>query len=346
MATETPEAPRTAEDPQPGEPAPGRRPPGPRATAAARARSARAARRRRRARPWLLLAPALLTVGALLLWPLGRVVWMSFQDYGLREIVSGRTNFTGTDNYAEILGSSYLWTTVLPNTVLFAAACVVLTVVLGTLVALLLQRLGPFWRNLTAGTIMMAWAMPAVTGTYVWIWLFDPLNGAVVQSLGGLGLLDPTATNWFTGRFSFYAIATLNVVHHGFPFVAVTVYAGLLTIPRELTEAGIVDGAGAWQRFWTITVPSIKPVFLVVVILSTIWDFKVFVQLYLMPGGNGANPQVLNLGVWSYVESFAQRQYGMGAAIAVLLTLLLLGITVGYVRALFSESSGEKGDRL
>lgn len=298
----------------------------------------RRARRRRALRPWLLLTPALLAVAGLLMWPLARVLWMSVQDYGLREIVSGDTNYIGLDNYTEILGQSYLWTRVLPNTILFAFACVSLTLILGTLVALLLQRLGNTWRTITASVIMMAWAMPAVTGTYVWIWLFDPLNGAAIQALGGLGLVDPGDTNWFTERLSFYAIATLNVVHHSFPFVAVTVFAGLLTIPRELHEAGIVDGASAWQRFWAITVPSIKPVFMVVIILSTIWDFKVFVQLYLMPGGNGANRDVLNLGVWSYVESFAQRQYGMGSAIAVLLTLLLLGITVVYIRTLFRES--------
>ena len=294
--------------------------------------------RRRAAAPWLLLAPALLAVCGLLFWPMARVVWMSLQDYGLPEIVSGSTNYIGLANYTEILGQSYLWTTVLPNTIGFALACVSLTVILGTLVALLLERLGPLWRTITGSVIMMAWAMPAVTGTYVWIWLFDPLNGAVVGGLGGLGIVDAGDTNWFTDRLGFYAIATLNVVHHSFPFVAITVFAGLLTIPRELHEAGIVDGANAWQRFWSITVPTIKPVFLVVVILSTIWDFKVFVQLYLMPGGSGANPEVLNLGVWSYVESFAQRQYGMGSAIAVLLTLLLLGITVVYIRTLFKES--------
>ncbi|WP_461029921.1 carbohydrate ABC transporter permease, partial [Streptomyces sparsus] len=295
-------------------------------------------RRRHRRRPWLLLAPALLAVAGLLVWPLARVVWMSFQDYGLREIVSGESNYNGLANYREILGRPYLWTTVLPNTVLFAAACVTLTVVLGTLVALLLQRLGPVWRTLCSSVLMMAWAMPAVTGTYVWIWLFDPLNGGVVQLLGGLGLVDPADTNWFTGRLSFYAIATLNVVHHSFPFVAVTVFAGLLTVPRELHEAAVIDGANAWQRFWSVTVPSIRGVFAVVVILSTIWDFKVFVQLYLMPGGNGANREVLNLGVWSYVESFAQRQYGMGATVAVLLTLLLLAVTAVYIRTLFKES--------
>lgn len=299
---------------------------------------ARRRRRQRAAAPWLLLAPALLAVGGLLLWPLTRVVWMSLQDYGLPEIVSGSTNYIGFANYTEILGQSYLWTTVLPNTIGFAFTCVALTVILGTLVALLLERLGPIWRTITASMIMMAWAMPAVTGTYVWIWLFDPLNGAVVGGLGSLGVVDPGDTNWFTDRLSFYAIATLNVVHHSFPFVAVTVFAGLLTIPKELHEAAIIDGANAWQRFWSVTVPTIKPIFMVVIILSTIWDFKVFVQLYLMPGGSGANPEVLNLGVWSYVESFAQSQYGMGSAIAVLLTVLLLGITVIYIRTLFKES--------
>ncbi|MDT0344690.1 carbohydrate ABC transporter permease [Streptomyces litchfieldiae] len=303
---------------------------------AARA-SRRAARVRRALHPWLLLAPALAVLALLLFWPLVRVVLLSFQDYGLRQINTGESNYTGLDNYREILGDSFLWTTVLPNTVVFALTCVVLTVVVGTLVALLLQRLGRTWRFICSTVIMMAWAMPAVTGTYVWIWIFDPLDGVVSGGLDGLGMIEPRETNWFTDRWSFYAIATLNVVHHGFPFVAITVYAALLTIPRELPEAALVDGAGAWQRFWRITVPTIRPVFMVVTILSTIWDFKVFAQIYLMPGGAGSNPDVLNLGVWSYTQSFARNQYGMGSAIAVLLTLLLLAITVIYVRALSKE---------
>ncbi|RBM19872.1 sugar ABC transporter permease [Streptomyces sp. PT12] len=302
------------------------------------ARAARRAAWARASRPWLLLAPALAVLAVLLFWPLVRVLLLSFQDYGLRQINTGESNYTGLDNYREILGDSFLWTTVLPNTVGFAAACVALTVVVGTLVALLLQRLGRAWRVICSTAVMMAWAMPAVTGTYVWIWVFDPLDGVVSGGLDGLGLIEPRETNWFTERWSFYAIATLNVVHHGFPFVAITVYAALLTIPRELPEAATVDGANAWQRFRHITVPTIRPVFMVVTILSIIWDFKVFAQIYLMPGGAGANPDVLNLGVWSYIESFSRNQYGLGSAIAVLLTLLLLAITVVYVRALSRES--------
>jgi len=288
-------------------------------------------------RPWLLLAPALVVLGVLLLWPLVRVVLLSLQDYGLRQIASGESNWIGLQNYADILGDSYLWTVVLPNTVLFALACVVLTVVLGTAVALFLNTLGPVWRGVGATAIMVAWAVPAITGTYVWIWIFDPLNGLVASVLEGVGAIEPGTVNWFTERLSFYAIATLNVVHHGFPFVAITVLAGLMTIPHELHEAAKVDGATAWRRFWSITAPILRPVFAVVTILSTIWDFKVFTQIYLMPGGNGGNKDVFNLGVWSYIQSFAQGKYGMGSAIAVLLTLILLAITLVYMRTLFKE---------
>ena len=88
---------------------------------------------------------------------------------------------------------------------------------------------------------------------------------------------------------------------------------------------------------WVLLAPILRPVFAVVTILSTIWDFKVFTQIYLMPGGNGGNKDVFNLGVWSYIESFAQGKYGMGSAIAVLLTVILLGITLVYMRTLFKE---------
>lgn len=292
---------------------------------------------RRASRPWLLLAPTLVILGVLLLWPLARVVNLSFQEYGLRQLASGETNYVGLDNYREILGSEYLWTVVLPNTVGFAVACVVLTVGLGTLVALFLNMLGTVWRSVCSTAIMVAWAVPAITGTYVWVWLFDPLNGLVANVLSSLGVIDPGTVNWFADRFGFYSIATLNVVHHGFPFVAITILAGLMTVPVELYEAAIMDGANAWRRFWQITVPMLKPIFAVVTILSTIWDFKVFTQIYLMPGGNGGNAEVFNLGVWSYIQSFAQGKYGMGSAIAVLLTGILLVITVVYMRTLFKE---------
>ena len=288
------------------------------------------------ARPWLLLAPGLAILGVLMLWPLVQVFIYSLQDYGLREINTGEFNWIGLDNYVEALTNPTLWTVVLPNTVGFAAVAVFVTVAVGTLVALLLARLGTTWRVIVSSCIMVAWAMPAVTGTYVWTFIFDADRGIFNTVLKDLGLMDDPV-NWFTNQWSFYAIVLLNVVHHGFPFVAITVLAGLLGVSKEMLEAAALDGAGAWRRFWKIIFPTLRPVFSVVIILSTIWDFKVFAQVYLMPGGGGGNRQVLNLGVWSYVESFGQNRYGFGAALAVLLTLVLIGITIVYIRSLMKE---------
>lgn len=288
-------------------------------------------------RPWWLLAPTLAVIGILLLWPMVRVLTLSFQDFGLRELVRGEAEFVGFSNYTSVLTDSRLWLVAFPNTVVFALVCVALTVTVGTLVALLLHRLSPGWRTVVLMSVMAAWAVPAVTGTYVWVYLFDARAGFLTGVLGQLGLIDIATQNLFTERGWFFAIATLNVVHHGFPFVAVTVLAGLVTIPSELPEAAMIDGANAWQRFRHITLPMLKPVFAIVTILSTIWDFKVFTQIYLMPGGDGSNREVLNLGTWSYITAMSQNQFGLGAAIAVLLTLLLLGITALYLRTLFKE---------
>lgn len=288
-------------------------------------------------RPWLLLGPALVVLAGLLLYPLYRVVALSLQEFGLRQLVTGETQWIGLGNYREVVSDPLLWRVALPNTVIFAAVNVALTVIVGTLIALLLAKVRPWTRGLLTSVIMVAWAVPAVTGTYVWVFLFDPRAGVVMRVLDTVGVVDPDTTNWFTERLPFYAIATLNVVHHGFPFVAITILAGLMTLPQDTMEAAVMDGAGSWHRFWYVTVPLLKPVFAVVTILSTIWDFKVFTQIYLMPGGDGTNRDVLNLGTWSYITAISQNRYGLGAAIAVLLTLLLLVITGVYLRALFKQ---------
>lgn len=287
-------------------------------------------------RPWLLLAAPLAVIAILLLWPIIRVTYLAFHAYGLKEVIAGKPTFIGLDNFREVLGGNYLWETVLPNTLVFAFVAVVGTIVLGTLVALLLQRLGPVGRAIVIGSALLAWALPAVTGTYIWVWIFEPDSGIVHSALQGLGI-GSGDFNWFTERWSFYAIATLNVIHHSFPFVAITIFAGLSTVPEELHEAAQLDGASAWRRFWSITVPIMRPVFAVVTILSTIWDFKVFAQIYLMPGGDGGNEEIFNLGVWSYITALTKTDYGLGSAIAVLLTVVLLVITMLYVRVLFRE---------
>ena len=124
---------------------------------------------------------------------------------------------------------------------------------------------------------------------------------------------------------------SLVVVWGALPFVAITVHAGLTQVPAELEEAARVDGAGPWQVFRHITFPVLKPIFLILATLSTIWDFKVFTQIWVMLNQRPSREYFL-LGIWSYSESFGVTRYGKGAAIAVVMVLLLLGLTFFYVR--------------
>ena len=202
---------------------------------------------------------------------------------------------------------------------------------------LLLARLGTTWRVIVSSCIMVAWAMPAVTGTYVWTLIFDADRGIFNDVL-----MEPRPH----GR-------PRQLVHE--PVVVLRDRAAerrcttasrssrspcspaCSASPRRCWRPPSMDGAGAFRRFLKIIFPTLRQVFSVVIILSTIWDFKVFAQVYLMPGGAGSNRSVLNLGVWSYVESFGQNRYGFGSALAVLLTLVLIGITIVYIRSLMKE---------
>ncbi|MFI7026512.1 carbohydrate ABC transporter permease [Micromonospora sp. NPDC049900] len=315
---------------------------------AAAARETPVRRRRRVDRlPYLLLLPCLVIIGVLLLWPLGQVVVMSFHRLdNVRQLRGDRDwPWIGLGNYTQILSDPFFWT-VLRNTVLFAAANVALTMVLGTLVGLLLNRLGRRMAAFVASCVMLAWATPALTGTIVWKWIFNDTSGLVTWAFNALpdglsqalfGRTDWTGYGWFNSPLLFFAILTLVVVWHSFPFVAVSVLAGLKSVPSELHEAARVDGAGPWRVFWQVTVPLLRPVFGILVVLSTIWDFKVFTQYYVLAGGTQDRPTFM-LSVYSYAEAFSPPpKYGLGAAVAVILTLILLVVTGVYVRMVLKQ---------
>ena len=186
---------------------------------------------------------------------------------------------------------------------------------------------------------LLAWATPPVSASVLFYWLFNPDGGLVDWSLARMphwlvGSTDWAGFNWTTsGALPAYTVAIVLVVWQGFPFIAVAVLAGLNTVPAELLEAARVDGAGAWHGFWRITFPLLKPIFLVLLLLSVIWDFNVFTQTYLLTGGLG-NRDEFNLSLYLYDKAFTfPPSYGLGGALALILTVILLIITVGYVRA-------------
>jgi N,N'-diacetylchitobiose transport system permease protein len=290
-------------------------------------------RRRRRLAPlvpYALLAPALLVLAAILGFPMSRLVSLSFQRYGLKELFAGKGTWIGLENYRDILTDSFFWTVVV-RTLLFAAVAVGLTMVLGTLVALLLRNLGRRMRVAVTAGLVAAWAMPTLTAISIWQWLFDYEFGVVNYLLTRLGADGFTQHNWFDQPLQGFTVIMIVVVWGALPFVAITLHAGLTQVPRELEEAARVDGAGAWQAFRHVTFPVMKPIFLILATLSTIWDFKVFTQIWVLLNQRPSREYFL-LGIWSYSESFGVTRYGKGAAIAVVMVILLLLVTSFYVR--------------
>jgi N,N'-diacetylchitobiose transport system permease protein len=316
-------------DPFGGELAPPRTPPTAHPATGLAVRPARS-RRLRPLAPYALLAPALLVLAAILGFPLYRLVSLSFQQYGLKELFAGRGTWIGLRNYRDILSDPFFWTVVV-RTVVFDVVCVGLTMGLGTLVALLLRNLARPMRVLVTAGLVAAWAMPTLTAVSIWQWMFDFEFGVVNWLLTRLGVAGYEQHNWFDQPLQGFAVIVIVVVWAALPFVAITLHAGLTQVPAELEEAARVDGAGAWQVFRHITFPVLKPIFLILTILSTIWDFKVFTQIWVMLNQRPSRDYFL-LGIWSYSESFGVTRYGKGAAIAVVMVVLLMLLTAFYVR--------------
>ena len=295
--------------------------------------------RRHRLAPYLLLIPAIIGVGWLIVWPTIEVGLFSFQNYGILQLAGvAPTQWVGLANFTAIFKDPEFWVS-LRNSCVFAIIVVPLTLVTGTCVGLLLDRLGRRMSVFLSGCVLLAWATPTIAATVIFYWIFNPDGGVVDWALARLPVwLDGGAAtwagfNWTSSVVPVYTVATLLLVWQGFPFIAVSVLAGLKTVPGELYEAARVDGAGPWQVFWKITYPLLKPIFLVLLLLSVIWDFGVFPQLYILTG-SGANLHEYNLGIYVYQKAFSTPpSYGLGGALALVLTVILLIITVGYVRA-------------
>ncbi len=294
--------------------------------------------RRHHLTPYVLLLPSAVAIGLLLFWPTIQIAELSFQNYGLPQVTgTAPTQWVGGANFSAILADPEFWLS-LRISLIFAAVVVPLTLLTGTLVGLLLNRLGRKMSAFVSSAVMLAWATPAVSASVIFIWLADPDGGVVDWTLTRLpswlgGGAHWAGFSWTNAALPAYTLLTVLVLWQGFPFVAVTVLAGLKTVPAELHESARVDGGGAWRIFWRVTYPLLKPIFLVLLLLSIIWDFGVFTQAYLVTGELG-NRDEYNLGIYAYDRAFTMPpSYGIGSALALILTVILLIITVGYVRA-------------
>lgn len=316
-------------------------PEGPRAAAPSGTPAEEAARRRRPGSftPYALLLPSLIVLAVLTGWPLLQLLIMSVQEFGRAQVFGAPPEFVGLGNYLDVLTDAEFWQ-VLGRSLIFAGVCVVVTMVLGILIALLLQRLGRVLRTVVSVGLLLAWAMPPLSATIVWGWIFDTQYGVLNSVLvNALGLQSFAGHSWLIEPLSFFFVAAVIIVWGAVPFVAFTVYAGLTQVPDEVLEAAQLDGAGPAQRFFLVVVPFIRPILAIVTILQVIWDLRVFTQIYALQSIGGLAEQTNTLGVYIYRVSLGSGDFGAGGAISVIVVLLLVVLSAFYVRRTVREES-------
>ncbi|MEU7907748.1 sugar ABC transporter permease [Actinoplanes sp. NPDC049118] len=284
--------------------------------------------------PLALTLPALLLLAGLLGYPLIRMIVLSFQSLGLRQLFGDLPpDNVGLANYVKIFTDQTFYE-VVARTVAFTVVSVLLTVVLGLAVALLMRRVAPSVRIAMIVAMMFVWAMPQLVATQIFRWLVDSDFGVLNYLIDLLPGVDFANHSWFADPVQGWIVITSIVVWAGIPFIAITLNAGLTQVPKELLEAATVDGASAWQTLRSITVPILKPLLIIVTTLSVIWNFGLFTQVYVVRNGRPEEEYQV-LATWAYSVAFKNNNYGLGSAIAVVTVLLLLGVMAFYMRQMF-----------
>jgi N,N'-diacetylchitobiose transport system permease protein len=288
--------------------------------------------------PYALLAPTAAVVGLVLAYPVYLLFKLSFQQYDLPQLLQQKGVWIGLDNYRTLVDDPQ-FRTVLVRTIVFTFVNVGLTMLFGTLIALLLVKLGRKMRLLLTTGLVLVWSMPVVVAVNVFYWMVDYEFGVLNWTLTELGVGNFIHHDWFENSLSGFAIITALIVWGAIPFVAITLYAGLSQVPAELVEAASIDGANGLRTFRDITFPILKPIFLILTSLSIIWDFQVFNQVWIMRAGRPEEDYYL-MSIYSYVTSFGVSQYGLGSAIAVTMVLIMFAVTFVYTRQMIRTGSG------
>jgi len=296
-----------------------------------RQRAARARRRPFDAYPYLLLLPALLVLAVVFFYPLLYSLWLSLHSYNLNRPRQGM-RFIGIDNYVDLLTDEDFYAT-LWRTLYWTAGSVAGELLLGFVAALLLNQTF-VGRSIARAVILIPWAVPTVLVAIVFTTLFNA-QGIVNELLFAAGLISDylpwlSSTTW--------AMPTLIMAHvwKSFPLVTILILAGLQSIPAELYEAAEIDGAGDVRQFRYITLPSLRGVLVITVLLSTIFALKGIDFPYIMTyGGPADSTRVAAFA--AYHTAFAEYSFGRASAIATLLTLITAAISYFYLRSRGSE---------
>ncbi len=271
-----------------------------------------------------LIAPTVLILTAVIVYPLLSAIYLSFFSI-YTPTLAGKA--VGLENYRTILSSAYFWHA-LWTTFVWTAGTLVLQIGFGVGMALLLNQ-NILFRSLARSLVLFPYFISTVVAVLVWRWLFNDLYGILNHLLIAAGVID-MPVDWLGSMPN----AMVSVITVGawkfFPFVVIAVLARLQTIPEHLYEAARIDGAGTFSRFTDVTLPQLRDVLSIVILLRIIWDFKEFDLIYLLTGG-GPMDNTRTLPLIVYQQAFGLNQMGMAAAYAVAMMVVMLVFMLAYL---------------
>ncbi|MEM6527322.1 MAG: sugar ABC transporter permease [Chloroflexota bacterium] len=258
---------------------------------------------------YLMVMPALLLLVVMVAYPFVVSIWLGFTDTRIAQQATG--NFIGFENYMNLLNRSVFADKVIRNTILYTVGAVPLKLVLGMILALLLNRRFPL-RNLIRGLILLPWVVPTSLSMIVFLWLFEPTFSVLNYLLEGVGLAP---VNWLgTPSTALFSVMMVNV-WRGTPFFGVILLAALQGVPGDQIEAARIDGANTLQRFWHITIPAIMPVIVVSTLFSIVRTFAEMEIVWILTEGGPFNSTHM-IGTYAYQLAIKNANIGEGAAVS------------------------------
>lgn len=267
---------------------------------------------------WWLCAPALVAMLLVSAWPVLYAVWLSLFRYDLR--FPDERLFVGLGNYLSVL-TSEVWWQALANTLIITVGSVSVELVLGFALALLMHRV-VFGRRTVRTAVLVPYGIITVVAALAWRFAFDPTTGFVNALLG----LDRA---WLAERGSAFFVIIFTEIWKTTPFMALLLLAGLTQVPQDLLAAARVDGAGALQRFFRITLPLMKPAILVALLFRTLDAFRIFDTVFIQTRGAQDTGTVSMLG---YETLLVRLNLGLGSAVSVLIFLCVVAIAVVFIK--------------
>jgi multiple sugar transport system permease protein len=280
----------------------------------------------------LTIAPALALILGLTLYPVAYSIWLSLLE---KHSFFPEQRFIGLENYTYLWGDPEFWTSLWYG-VVYSVWTISFQVILGVAAALILNESFP-GRSLVRGIVLFPYMIPTIVAVILWKWLLNDTYGVVNYWLLALGIVrDPII--WLGADHIMLSLVLMSIWQF-FPFVLLSILARLQTIPEELYEAAKVDGASAFHRFTHITLPQIRGILFVVILLRSIWMFTKFDTVWLMGEGAGAGRFIRTLPVYAYMRTLTYYQAGLGAALAVIMFAILIVSTVIYFGLFRDEAS-------